>query len=969
MLTDLFKPAWKSSSVEKRLKAIAAMDGANLEQQKILAQLASDDEDATICIAAIQKLRSAPALHEISLKHANDTVRTEASNRLNELMGESASLSPQQFDDILKLYPELKVRVAAHAELATVRNQAIQGMSAEQLLEVLSETTYTDSRQQIANMLLDVESLDSARKIMRGKDKNAERIVKTKLDEFRRQEREQAENLVTVNELIEEVEYLSSRDGLPEFMTRCLAHCSRWDSLDFEIESELKQRYKIARELLDTQYQERITVEQTQQSQQELVDELQSLLQKVAERDFKSSIDQFFETHEKHDQLISSWQSLALISAPDKALYDQYLKMITALNSAIQLIEQIAHLFPQENNFAQTASINNHLEGNDSEDLNSENKSSEDTSGSSASEHTDNKAKQQPDQPVKALSAALKKLNWPLGYGVLQIETELRNQLAAWQKAQQDAAEKHEQQLALAHKNISSIFHFSRIGNLARAKQMCVRVEKALDQFSGKDRAALEQRFEEARETLGDMGDWKNFATEPKYVELCEAMEQLVGSKQHPDKLSSSMKAIQQQWKALGNSDISDQYWPRFKEAADAVYQPCAVFFEERHKLRKANFAQRQQYVEQLRELLEQTDWDNNPDFKTVESTVRSISNHFYAIKEVERNPGQKQWEQFSKIKDAVLAKLDVAYDANIELKQQLIKQTEALAQAPANEENLTTLKTLQNRWKLIGITRRNQDQKAWTVFKKLGDQIYNKVQELRQEQRDKTDQQLNVYRDAIKEIQTLAKTATELSEADHKFSELQASYAELPDLTKLPQQLPEKLIEGIQRDYRNACAQFDECHTRIISSMRKQQLDALRRKAELCTQLEALGESPAQQQLEQIEQQWEAIELHDAELSRRIEARRESAQTVIDRTEITAKRRILCIQLEIAKDSETPSEDKSLRMQFQLEQMNKSGLGLQTLNIEEQLKNMELDWLCMPGAEPQQQAILDERFWRALDN
>ena len=44
MLTDLFKPAWKSSSVDKRLKAIAAMDSANLEQQKILAQLASDDE-------------------------------------------------------------------------------------------------------------------------------------------------------------------------------------------------------------------------------------------------------------------------------------------------------------------------------------------------------------------------------------------------------------------------------------------------------------------------------------------------------------------------------------------------------------------------------------------------------------------------------------------------------------------------------------------------------------------------------------------------------------------------------------------------------------------------------------------------------------------------------------------------------------------------------------------------------------
>ena len=669
MLADLFKPAWKSGSVEKRLKAIAAMDSANLEQQKILDQLASDDEDATICIAAIQKLSSAPALHQISLKHANDTVRTEASNRLNELMGESASLSPQQFDDILKLYPELKVRVAAHAEAAAVRNQAIQGMSAEQLLEVLLETTYTDSRQQIANMLLDVESLDSARKVMRGKDKNAERIVKTKLDEFRRQEREQAENLVTVNELIEEVEYLSSRDGLPEFKTRCQAHCNRWDNLDVEIDNELKQRYQAARSVLDTRYQELVSIEKAKQSQQEKVDELQSLLKAVARRDLKNAINQLSETYAKRDQIISSWQSLALITIPEQRLSDQYLEMKAALQVATQFVEKIDPLFSQEQNTTQ-----DNISAQDKlEDLSENNENS-------TSESTDTVPQQQSGPPIQPLGAALKKLKWPLGYGVLKIETELRNQLAEWQKAQQDEAEKHEKKLAQVHKNISSIFHFSRIGNLVRAKQMCVRVEKALDKFSGKDRTALNDRFEEARLTLGDISDWKNFATEPKYVELCEAMEQLVDSKLHPDKLTKDMKALQQQWKELGNSDISDQYWPRFKQAADAVYKPCAIFFEERHKQRKANLAQRQKYVVELRELLEQTNDENNPDYKIVESSLRSINDRFISIKDVERNPGQKQWVQFTKVKDEIFTKLDVVYDANIELKQKLIEQAEALA-------------------------------------------------------------------------------------------------------------------------------------------------------------------------------------------------------------------------------------------------------------------------------------------------
>ena len=35
MLPDLFKPAWKSRSVEKRLRAISEMDNVGEEQQKI----------------------------------------------------------------------------------------------------------------------------------------------------------------------------------------------------------------------------------------------------------------------------------------------------------------------------------------------------------------------------------------------------------------------------------------------------------------------------------------------------------------------------------------------------------------------------------------------------------------------------------------------------------------------------------------------------------------------------------------------------------------------------------------------------------------------------------------------------------------------------------------------------------------------------------------------------------------------
>ena len=929
MLKALFKAPWKSGPADKRRRAIAELNDADAENRHILIELASEDEDSSIRIAAIRRLTSVAALHELSLKLSDGAVRAEAEHKVDELLRTDHAIDDTQCRDLLIGYPEMQLRIAANAHSCSIRTEIIQSLSSGQLLKVLDTTVYTDSRQLIAESLSDLEDLESARRIIRGKDKNAERIVRAKLDAIRSHEQQQAQNLARVEKLIEEVEYLASHDWLPEFQQRCLAHRRRWDSLDFDIDDESRQRYRKSREIVDTQYEKQCLAEQTRQSQRLLVGELESLLKTMAGRDLASSIEALAESRSRQQRLDSDWQALAETAAPDSVLVEQYAKILGALHSASRFVTTIADMDPGSvQNFSQV-------------------------------ENSGNLPKYS-----RQINTALNNLEWPDEFDELQVAAELRQRMQDWDKARQASAEAQKRNLAGVHKKISSILRFSRSGNLARAKQVAERVEKALDQFEGKDLSALQERFERARETLGDMGDWKNFATEPKYLELCVAMESLITSGQDPERRFTEMKALQQQWKALDHSEISDNYWPRFKLASDKVYQPCAEFFEHRRRTRQANLEQRQQYVEQIRELLEATDWDSNPDYKEAQSRARKISDDFASIKDVERKPGQKQWKQFSKFRDAVMAKLDEAYDANIALKHELVRQAEALAQVSAKVENLATLKTLQTRWKQIGVTRRKQDQKAWAAFKKQGDIVYNKVQELRREQRDETDQQLNAYRKVIQDIQTLAKTASDPDESDRQFSILQANYASLPEL---PRHLPEKLAAGIQRDYRNACDQYDNRHSRIIKDRNKQEIDALRSKADICAQLEALGPSPTDHYQQELSRQWDSIELKNRELSRRIEARRNKAQSSSDRAAIGAERRMLCIKLEILMDVESPDEDKALRRQYQLEQMNKSGLGQQPVNKKVLLEAMELDWLCLPGAEAEQQKELDARFQRTL--
>ena len=932
MLNSLFKPAWKSGSAEKRLNAIAAMNGDDADDLEALIQLAQDT-DSSVSIAAIHKLTSVTTLSTLLKSQSNSVVLTQIQRRIEDLLSSANDLNEQHYRELLSAFPELSGRVAALATIQSVRLEAIEKLSTDQLLQVLGTSMYTDVRQQIAQKLCALEELESARKMIHGKDKKTERILRSKIEEIKAKERIQAENLATVSKLIEEAEYLASHDWLPEFQAKYLAHSAQWDHLDFDMDSTSKQRYQLARDTMNSRYQEQKLLEETQQSQQTLADDIAAFVQTVAERSVTESIQAQAQTLAQLDQYAARWKELGEKSPPEPILQDLFDRSMQALGSVTELVSRLGDILPADT----PTTINDET-------------------------HTDEPQK----PPVGKLKNALARLKWPAEFSALKMATELHQQLSDWGTAIETAAAEREQKLAQLHKKISSVFRFTRAGNLARARQLFERTEKAINKLGGKEQAKLLERLEEARKTLGDMGDWKNFATEPKYIELCNAMESLLDSKLHPDKLSKKIKALQQQWKALGHSDISDQYWTRFKEAADGAYKPCTEFFENRHQTRTANLEQRQQYVEQMRELLEKTDWDNDPDYPLAQSEFRKISDRFFAIKDVERGPGQKQWKAFSGLKDQVFEKLDVAYQANIELKHQLVRQVTALAETEAREENLAKLKTLQTRWKNIGITKRNPDQKAWKEFKKQGDIVFTNVQALRKGHRDEVDQQLNAYREITGKIRELAKTAKDLSQADHQFAELQAQYAELPEL---PDNLPEKLLKGIQQDYRKACDQFDLSHSRMIKSMHNRQIDALHQKAELCAQLEALGESPSEQALEALSCQWDAIELKDTQLSRRIEARRNTALKPIDREEIGAQRRMLCIKLEIAVGKESPAEDKSLRMQYQLEQMNKTGLGQQVVNSRDQIEQMEIDWLCMPGAEPELQNSLDKRFKKALQS
>jgi len=926
MLGGLLKPAWQSDSAEKRLQAVEKLDVHEAKNQIVFEQLVRADTDQHVRHAAVKKLANPELVFKLSQTHSDESTREQASDVLAGLISAQNKLSEGDCRQLLEKQPAMRSTIAQYCPHTDLRAELVTTLPAPEQAALLAGIEYTDTRQLIAAQLEDTADLELARKLLKGRDKSAEKIIKAKLDALHALQRRSQVNQLAAEEICEKVEYLAGHDWRPEFTAKFHVWQQRWQALiDNAVELPLEQavikRFSKANDSVAERVARHELIERSRKDQQRLAAELKVYCSEIASYSLSRLLAAKTEILDKRTSALERWADVVQQAPPPASLLKQFSIGEQALFAA--------------SNFCLALVV--------------------------ADDKTLTIAVQQ-----RALSA----LDWPQQYPTLLAKTELeadlieiKNQVIAEKKTATADLDK-------LHKRINRLLGVTNRGEISRANRELAAVTKAAKRYQGKDKIVLDDRLEKAALAVDKMGDWKDFATEPKFIELCTAMEALIGSKLHADKLAKQIHALQESWKSLGFAESADAHWPRFKEAADKAYQPCFEFFKQQRETRKQNLKKREPLIKQMQSLLRDTDWqgedDNKPiDYKQVESELQSIANAWQKIKDVERGAGQKQWNRLSKIRADIYEKMDVVYDANLELKNKLLAQAVALSKTEMNEQSLGKLQLYQSKWKQVGITRRKQDQVVWRKFKAATDDVYEKIQGGRKAKRAEEDAQLSAYRDITKQVQQLAKSATELATSDASFDQLQADYKALPEL---PKSLPEKLIERLDADFRKAGEVYGKARDRILQEDQQKELDALHKKADLCTELEKLGGGGSADQVAKLQQSIAMIQINNNEFNRRFEQRL-AVVNETDRSEANQQRRQLCIDLEILLGVDSPSEDTAIRMQLQLERMQQKGLGQAELQKDQAIEELKLDWLCLPGAEPKSQAELDQRFSKLLKN
>jgi hypothetical protein len=909
------------------------------------ARAALNDTSDKKRLEAVNKIDDTDLLLSVSAQDKSEAVRNSAARQYARHLA-AGDQAVKLLDGYLAK-PEQKylaIALTAHHKDAAVRTHGSAQLTDDgDLLAVATDTRFHDTREAVTQKLSSIDSIDKCWRALKSKDKAVAKTLKARLDRERETEQLRQTQAQTSQKIIDEMEKLATGTWSPNFTTRFELFEQQWQQLDFTPATADKDRYQAFRSVAADKVAANRERQQKHDACQAIIDEVAQLRDGL----FESSLETLTEAYPPARQSF----------ADCKTRWRDADTSFTGFTELQQPWEQACRsLDVQLQHAATTVTALTALQTADTEP--------------SGDKETDSAKNEKPD--ATKLERAQKKLaalhDWFKQGGDKTAYADELPQLIA--QLGKEATQRREQHNALQNaigRQFASLNSALASKRWGPARSIHERLAAKISKLPAAEQQRHQEKLARLEVKLNELGDWKQFATEPKLLALCEQMENIPQQGLAPRDQADRIKALQQQWKSMGASPALEVHWPRFKAAADTAYEPCAKYFAAKRDEKNSKLKRRSDVCEMLEGYLDKSDWQN-ADWKLVEKTLRTAKAEWRNTRVFDRKASAELDERFTRIVDALNEKLEPAYDAGAQEKTDLIEKVKVLAEGDINQHCINQVKRLQGLWRRTGITRQKDDKKLWNEFNQLCSEIFARHRGQQKEHYAASIQHVTRAKEIIRDLKQFAKEDAAVD--DKQLQTLQEEFQNLPEF-------PERDSKYLMRDFNRAIESVEKQIQQFGENSRAAELDRIARNAEICAALERLLDQPAEQaqaESERLLADWDDGEKQDnAQWKKAIAHRRDAIVAHIgnssrpDYEENTRVRRLLCIEAEILRDKPTPASDRDLRMQHQLEKLQTGERGNINHSVEEESTNLRIAWLSALPAEPADAASLEQRFNTAL--
>ena len=228
---------------------------------------------------------------------------------------------------------------------------------------------------------------------------------------------------------------------------------------------------------------------------------------------------------------------------------------------------------------------------------------------------------------------------------------------------------------------------------------------------------------------LRDLDFKKNLEAKEAF---CAAAEKLAENENVVNAFHELQK-LHEQWKEYGPvaKEKREEIWDRFKAATSVINKKYQAHFEGLKAQQEENLEKKKVLCEKLEEIAER-EIKNTADWNQLSKEIESLQAEWRTIGFATKKENQKIYDRFRAACDKFFERKREHYTtikdsmtANLEKKQAIIEQAEALKSSTEWKKTADQLIALQKQWREIGAVPRKKSEQLWKRFRAACDEFF----------------------------------------------------------------------------------------------------------------------------------------------------------------------------------------------------------------------------------------------------
>lgn len=346
-------------------------------------------------------------------------------------------------------------------------------------------------------------------------------------------------------------------------------------------------------------------------------------------------------------------------------------------------------------------------------------------------------------------------------------------------------------------------------------------------------------------------------------LDIIEEIKQMVAQPEDIDKKYDRFKALQAEWKEIGNipAEQVTETWKNFHHNVEQFYDLLRINHEMRAYDFKKNLEIKTRLCESAEKLAEEED------VVAAFHALQKLHQEFRETGPVAKEQREEIWNRFKAASTTVNKRhQDFFLGRKQEEEENLAKKTNLCEQVEAlNFESLSTMAEwdamsqlvigMQNEWKTVGFTPRKQNQAIFERFRTACDRFFTAKAHYFRSLRETLADNL-AQKTALCQRAEELKDSTDWSNTTNAFVALQAEWKKIGPVAH-------KVSDAVWKRFNNACNAFFDRKKEANSGVHEEEQANLTKKLDVIARLQQLadeGSEQLQQAVKALQAEWAAI-------------------------------------------------------------------------------------------------------------